>query len=86
MFHRTNLGMYGNLPSDMDGYVPEDQDGPWDFNIDHGSERTHDENGELTEYGEWWENEGFPEWKAEAIASTAESEKELDEWRHANVF
>lgn len=84
-FHKSNFGSFGNLPCDMNGYVPEADDGPWDFAIDHGTERTHDENGELTEYGEWWEDEGFPEWRDRAVKETEEASKALSEWQNQNV-
>lgn len=69
-FHKSNMGSYGSSTCDMNGYVPEATDGPWDFAIDHRTERTHDEDGELTEYGQWWEEEGFPEWRDMAIEET----------------
>lgn len=80
-FHKSNLGSFGGgVSCDMDGYVPEITDGPWDLNVDHGSETTH-ENGELTEYGQWWEEEGFPEWRDNAIKATKEAIPSLKEWQ-----
>jgi hypothetical protein len=84
-FHKSNLGSFGEgLPADMNGYVPEADDGPWDFAVDHGCESTHDEDGELTEYGEWWEEEGFPQWQADAIAATQASEEACGQWQEEN--
>lgn len=81
-FHKSNLGSFGgSLRADMDGYVPEATDGPWDLNFDHGSERTHDSAGNLTEYGEWWEEEGFPEIRDAAVAATTEAEAGLAGWQ-----
>jgi hypothetical protein len=79
-FHKSNMGSYGPSTCDMQGYVPEADDGPWDFEIDH-AERTHDEAGELTPYGEWWEEEGFPEWQSKAIRETEEAAAALVEWQ-----
>ena len=85
-FHKTNLGSFGvGLKSDMNGFVLEATDGPWDFVIDHGTERTHNENGGLTEYGEWWEEEGFPEWRDAAVEATAQSTEALSKWQRENV-
>jgi hypothetical protein len=82
MFHRSNLGAFGwSLPCDIDGYVPEASDGPWDFTIDHGTEKTHTEDGELTDYGEWWEEDGFPAWRDEAVEATRKAEQSLTEWQ-----
>lgn len=85
MIHKSNLGSLGNrIPSDMEGYIPEATDGPWDFAIDHGCEDTHDDDGELTEYGEWWENDGFPDWQSRAIAATEECQSAIADWRENN--
>jgi hypothetical protein len=84
-FHKSNLGSFGEgVQADMNGYVPTADDGPWDFAIDHGSERTHDGDGNLTEYGEWWEEEGFPEWQAKAVEATRKAEAGIREWQDAN--
>ena len=86
-FHKSNLGSFAaGINCDMDGYIPTEDDGPFDLNIDHGSERTHDEDGELTEYGQWWEDEGYPEWRDQAIADTAEAESRLAEWQESGRF
>ena len=75
-FHKSNLGSFGDsLPCDMNGYVPEDGDDPWEFAIDHGCQATHDEDGELTDYGEWWEEEGFHDWVASAAEATRASNR-----------
>lgn len=79
MFHNSNLGS-NSVPCDLDGYVPEANDGPWDFVIDHGSNRTH-EDGILTEYGIWWMEEGFPQWQQEAIQATTKVETDLVQWQ-----
>lgn len=85
-FHKSNFGSFGHGVCDMNGYVPEATDtDPFAFAIDHGTERTHNADGSLTEYGEWWAEEGFAEWKARAIAATEESAAGLEEWRTANV-
>lgn len=82
MFHRSNYGSFGSgLPTDQNGYVPQASDGPWDLHFDHGTERTHDEQGELTPYGEWWEEEGFPALVEQAIAATEQAEQGLATWR-----
>lgn len=81
-WHKSNLGMYGEgLPADMDGFIPQAGDEAFDLNVDHGAERTHGDDGELTEYGQWWEDEGFPEWQAAAIAATEKAEAALAEWQ-----
>lgn len=85
MFHKTNLGAYGeNLTADMNGYVPEATDGPWDFTLDH-TERTHDDAGNLTEYGQWWEDEGYPEWRDAAVAATRQATEALGRWQDRNA-
>lgn len=81
-FHFSRFGMFGNnLPCDIDGYVPEQNDSPWEFNVDHGYERTHDDDGNLTDYGRWWETEGFPQWVEEAVKETKKAERQLRKWR-----
>ncbi len=85
-FHISNFGSFGGgLQADMNGYVPEATDGPFDLAYDHGTERTHDAEGNLTEYGEWWVEERFPEIREEAIAATAEAQERLHEWQTENV-
>lgn len=83
MFHHSNLGSFGSgLPHDMNGFVPEAEDGPWDFAIDHGCQETHDDDDNLTEYGQWWEEDGFPEWQAEAIKATELAKSALHAWQN----
>ncbi len=85
MFHESNMGSYAPSVSDMDGYVPEaDDDDPWAFAIDHGDQETHDEDGELTEYGVWWEEEGFPEWRDSAVEETERALAALAKWQDDN--
>jgi hypothetical protein len=81
-FHKSNLGAFGeSLPSDMDGYMPEENDDVWQFAVDHGGHRTHDDAGDLTEYGQWWEEEGFDEWLAEAVQATTQAVEALENWQ-----
>jgi len=81
-YHKSNLGSFGStVQADMDGYVPTAETGPWELSYDHGSEVTHDAEGNLTEYGEWWEDERFPEIKDEAVAATQVAEAGISEWR-----
>lgn len=83
-FHITNFGSFGgNLEADINGFVPTAETGPWELTYDHGMEETHDSDGNLTEYGEWWEEERFPEIKAEAIKATEEAEEGISEWRQS---
>ena len=82
MFHKSNLGSFGEgLRADMDGYVPEATDGPWDLALDHGTEYTHDQDGNLTEYGQWWQEEGFPEWRDDAVEATRKAAKTPGRWQ-----
>jgi len=76
MYHISNLGLNSNQcpHTDIEGYVPTEDDGPFDLTFDHGSESTHDEDGELTEYGQWWEDEGWPEKVAAATQWSHEFE------------
>ena len=80
MFHKTSYGNF-SLPCDMDGFVAEANDGPWHFAIDHGAEKTHDDTGKLTQYGTWWEEEGFPAWRDAAISATEKANKALQDFR-----
>jgi len=81
-FHKTNLGMFGqNIQSDVNGMVPDAETNAWELTYDHGSESTHDEYGEITEYGEYWEEYRFPEIQAEAIAATEIANARLIEWQ-----
>lgn len=85
-FHISNFGAFrGGLTADMNGYVPEATDGPFDLAYDHGTERTHNADGELTEYGEWWAEERFPEIVAAQVAATEAAEARLHEWQTENV-
>lgn len=85
-YHKSNLGSFGGgIQADMNGYVPEATDGPWDLDYNHSTERTHNDDGSLTEYGEWWEDERFPEIQAAAIAATAKAEAALAAWQTENV-
>ena len=83
-FHKSNLGSFGeHLSTDMDGFVPTAECGPWELDYDHGTERTHDEDGELTEYGEWWEEDRWPEIVDESVAATKAAEAGLTEWQNS---
>lgn len=85
-YHKSNLGGFGyGVQADMNGYVPEEGDGPFALSYDHGTELTHDEYGELTEYGEWWVEDGYPEILAAAIKATAAAVKGLSEWQDKNA-
>ena len=44
----------------MNGFIPEATDGPWDLAYEH-AEQTHLADGTLTPYGEWWEDDGWPD-------------------------
>ena len=79
-FYKSNLGSSGgSVQADINGYVPTEDTGPWELNYDHGSEQTHDDHGELTGYGEWWEGERFPEIKAAAIKARRTRNQKLVE-------
>lgn len=81
MFHGSNLGSFAPTEHlDMNGFLPDEDDGPWDLTYDHGSERTHDEDGLLTDYGIWWELERFPELKAAALGAVRSASRALAEW------
>lgn len=79
MYHHSNYGSFAPSTLDMDGYVPETGDDPFVGVWGHGGQATHDEDGELTEYGEWWVEEGFPEKVERAEAEKAESDEALAE-------
>ncbi len=82
VFHKDNFGSFGeNLPADINGYVSTADTDPWDLVYDHGTEKTHATDGTLTEYGEWWESEGFPELQEEAIQATQDAEASIAESR-----
>ena len=82
-FHKSNLGSFGfgDVQADMNGYVPTADTGAFELSYDHGTEDTHDADGNLTEYGEWWRDERFPEIKAEAIRATEDAEAGISEWQ-----
>lgn len=76
-YHVSRLGRFGlSIHTDQHGYVPQDSDGAWDLTFGH-AEATHDKSGDLTEYGDWWECERWPEIVADAVRATAEAESEL---------
>ena len=84
-YHKSNLGSFGEgLPCDMNGYVPEEGDDAFAGAWDHGTEKTHDDAGNLTEYGEWWQDERFPEIVAEAAEATEKANAGVEEWRTSN--
>jgi hypothetical protein len=81
-FHKSNLGSFGNnLTADINGYVPTADTTAWELTYDHGGQDTHDDDGNLTEYGEWFEFERFPEIQSEAIAATKEAEAGISDWQ-----
>ena len=83
-FHKSQFGEFGkNLPCDLNGFVPTEDTGPWDLAYDHGSESTHNSEGSMTEYGQWWEDEWDTK-VTDAVVATAEAEKELEKWRSTN--
>jgi hypothetical protein len=74
-YHISNLGIEqhrapAELHVDQQGYVPDATTGPWELTYDHGAERTHEEDGTATSYGEWWASERWPEIVAEAVRET----------------
>jgi len=74
--HKNNFGSFANdIQTDINGYIPIDSDEAFDLDYDHGCELTHDENGELTEYGDWFENDRFPEIKANAKIAIRKAER-----------
>jgi|GEM_PF-4957485 len=82
MFHKSNLGSFGiNVTADINGYVPTAETTAWELTYDHGSESTHDEAGNLTEYGEWFESDRFPEIRHEAIKATEKAEAGIADWQ-----
>jgi len=81
-FHKTNRGIFGaTLTSDINGFVPTENTGAWDLTYDHGTEQTHDENGNLTDYGDWWETERFPEIKTAAIKAAGTAGTRCNDWQ-----
>lgn len=61
--------------------MPTAETTAWELTYDHGTEQTHGDDGELTEYGQWWEDERFPEIQAEAIEATAKAEAGIADWQ-----
>lgn len=85
-FHISNLGAFGGgLNHDMAGFVPETNDDPWTLEYDHGGQATHDEHGELTEYGKWWEEDRWPEIVAEAVKATEKAKARINVWQDENT-
>lgn len=84
MFHYSNMGSFAPSIRDMNGYVPEATDGPWEFAIDYGGQATHNEDGSLTDYGEWWEEEGFLAWRDVAVRETEKAIVALARWQGEN--
>lgn len=81
-FHKSNYGAFaGEFIADMNGYVPEQGDSPFAGAWDHGTERTHDDTGELTEYGQWWAEERFPEIVRENEEAKVRADADLEAWR-----
>lgn len=81
-FHISNFGSFSkNITADKNGYVPTADTDPWELDYDHGVESTHDDEGNLTEYGDWWESDRFPEIRKAAIKATAQSESAIAEWQ-----
>ena len=80
-FHASKFGRYGQaIPADINGYVPTSDTGPYDLSYAH-EEPTHDHHGKLTEYGVWWEDDGFPAIRAAAIEATRAAEPAVAEWK-----
>ncbi len=78
-YHKSNLGSCASsVPSDIDGFVPTAETKCWELNFAH-SERTHNDDGTLTEYGIWFEEDRFPEIKAIAIEATAKANASISE-------
>ena len=80
MIRASNLGRFAQgLTTDLLGYIPESADGPWDLQPDHRKQATHYHDGTLTDYGRWWEDEGFlgPGGRR-ALAVVAEASVSLD--------
>lgn len=72
--------IYRCMPRDKNGMIPEEGDAPWDLDWYHGEDETHDEWGNLTDYGRWWESEGFPDQKALAVRLLNEDLRMEIEW------
>jgi hypothetical protein len=74
-YHKSNLGSNGlRIISDIHGFVPTESTDVWELEFDHGGQSTHDCDGELTGYGEWFEEDRWPEIKAQAIRETLDAE------------
>ena len=79
MIRASRLGRFAQgLTTDLLGYIPEAHDGPWDLQPDHHKQATHYHDGTLTDYGRWWEDEGFPAWRQTCVAVVAEASVSLD--------
>jgi hypothetical protein len=78
-YHYSNLGhQFKPAYADMDGYIPEELSEWNSLNYDHGGESLYDDDDQLTEYGEWWRDEGFPLKLAEAEAGGEERQLEIE--------
>lgn len=82
--HVSTLGSFAPKGRyiDLDGYIPTEDCGPWELRYDHGTEDTHDADGDLTEYGDWWESEWL-DIVDEAVAATEAAAAAVQEWRDA---
>lgn len=70
MFHKSNLGRFGiNLPSDIDGYVPEDGDEMGLFFFDGATE---------------FNDESWDEFVEKAVAETKAANEKLEAWQEGN--
>ena len=84
-FHVSNYGLFGRyLPHDINGFVPTEDTGPFDLTFPHEEgEQLHDSKGKLTEYGQWWVEEEWPEIKKTAIEATQDARRNLTKWRES---
>lgn len=81
-FHKDQMGSFGSdLPSDRNGFVPEEGDEPSDFQWDH-DEFTMDFDDDGNGY-EGYAQETWDGFVAQAIAKTREASAALEEWRSA---
>lgn len=83
-FHKSLLGSFGGsaaAAADINGLVPTADTTAFELTYDHGTEATHTETGELTPYGEWWQDERFPELKLAAITATEQAEAMVYDWQ-----
>lgn len=77
MFHKTNLGKFGErLTCDIDGYVPEPGDDWRDMRFDFGDADSDDPDEIDYRDNEWW-----PKVIAEAEAATREANEAAAEWQ-----